>query len=92
MQDTFFNPSTPISLLKRAMDGKTEDLMNVLNGWEPWMTPMGMHQALQQGGMFLFHGYQDVFSHYDQVGQRVRDQHTLFCLCVQRVNLTRNLV
>eukprot|EP00955_Chlamydomonas_euryale_P010333 111014-Chlamydomonas_euryale.AAC.1 len=49
------------------MQGKTEDLANVLSGWQPWMTPNGPQQAMNQGGMFLFEGDKVLFSYYDKV-------------------------
>ncbi len=30
------------------------------------MTPRGVHQALQQGGLFVFEGEEVVYSHYDR--------------------------
>lgn len=65
-QDAFLNIATPLSLVKRVTEGKTEDLMDMLNGWEPWMTPRGPHQALQQGGLFVFEGQEVIYSHYDK--------------------------
>jgi len=65
VQDTFFNIATPLSLAKRVMESKTGDLAQVLNGWEPWMTPRGPVQALQQGGMLVFQGPNLLFSHVD---------------------------
>mmetsp|Transcript_52596 Transcript_52596/g.114808 ORF Transcript_52596/g.114808 Transcript_52596/m.114808 type:complete len:144 (+) Transcript_52596:3-434(+) len=66
LANTFFNPATPLSLLKRGMEGKTDDLMNVLDGWQPWMTPNGPQQAMNQGGMFVFEGPKVLYSYYDK--------------------------
>jgi len=71
-QDTFFSIETPLSLAKRAMSGHVADLQYVADGWVPWGTPRGLYQALQQGGLFVFHGEQAVFSHYDKVICRPR--------------------
>ena len=49
------------------MSNQTSDLQYVADGWEPWTTPKGLYQALQQGGMFVFQGERTAFSHYDQV-------------------------
>ena len=45
----------------------TADLAAALDGWEPWMTPKGPYQALQQGGMFIFDGCKLVYSYHDKV-------------------------
>ena len=66
-QDTFFNIETPLSLLRRVIDGDTMDLARVLNGWVPWMTPNGPYQALQQGGLFIFEGDKLIHSYRDKV-------------------------
>ena len=66
-QDTFFNIETPLSLLKRALSRDTQDLATILNGWEPWMTPNGPVQALQQGGLFVFQGSELAYAHRDKV-------------------------
>ncbi len=36
VQNAFFDVRTPLSLLKRAQEGKTEDLGTVLSDWVPW--------------------------------------------------------
>ena len=48
------------------MSNQTSDLQYVADGWQPWMTPKGFYQALQQGGLFVFQGEQLAFSHFDQ--------------------------
>jgi hypothetical protein len=44
--------------------------MTVLDGWEPWLTPKGTYQAMQQGGMFLFEGPRLAWSY--RCGERQR--------------------
>ncbi|GAX72876.1 hypothetical protein CEUSTIGMA_g331.t1 [Chlamydomonas eustigma] len=66
VQDTFFNVATPLSIAKRFAEGKSGDLMDILDGWQPWMTPKGPTQALQQGGMYVFQGQRMVFSYQDK--------------------------
>jgi peroxiredoxin len=69
VQDTFFNPATPLSLLKRAVDGQAEDLMAVLSSWNPLdqpIPPKGPIQALQQGGLFLFEGPRMLYARRDE--------------------------
>ena len=36
VQNTFFDPRTPLSLLKRVQEGKFDDLQDVLSNWVPW--------------------------------------------------------
>ncbi|KAG1662122.1 hypothetical protein FOA52_012984 [Chlamydomonas sp. UWO 241] len=47
-------------------EGKTQDLATVLNGWQPWMTPNGVQQSMQQGGMFVFEGADLRYAYYDK--------------------------
>lgn len=65
IQDMLFNIATPLSLVKRATSGKGQDLMKVLDGWEPWTTPRGVYQAMQQGGAFVFEGELLLWSYID---------------------------
>lgn len=66
LQETFFNPVTPLSLFKRMSSGEMGDLWKMLDGWEPWMTPNGPKQAMQQGGILMFQGDQLLYSYYDR--------------------------
>lgn len=68
--DTFFNPATPYAIAARMVPsgngklGGANDLLTALGRWKPWIPPK-LEQGLQQGGMFVFQGDQERFSHYD---------------------------
>ena len=69
LQDTFFNPATPLSLLQRAASGQANDLISVLSSWNPFdqpIPPKGPIQALQQGGLFAFDGPRLLYAKRDE--------------------------
>ena len=69
LQDTFFNPATPLALLQRATSGQAGDLLNVLSSWNPLeqpIPPKGPIQALQQGGLFAFDGPRLLYAKRDE--------------------------
>ena len=77
------------------MSNQTSDLQYVADGWQPWMTPKGLYQALQQGGLFVFQGEQLAFSHYDQVsvdgGVRGERMHVVLC-CARCRCMNKSLI
>ena len=61
---TFFNPETPLSILRRAQQDGAADLLDATGRWRPWLPPKN-DQGLQQGGAFVFEGSTTLYSHYD---------------------------
>lgn len=62
---TFFDPRTPITLVKRAFNGGLGSTFHALSNWRPWI-PKKQGQAFQQGGTFLFQGKDIIWQQYDQ--------------------------
>ncbi|GFR42732.1 hypothetical protein Agub_g13914, partial [Astrephomene gubernaculifera] len=62
---TFFSIETPLALKRRVEEGRTADLAEVFQRWQPWIPPRS-EQALQQGGLFLFEGDKVLLSHRDK--------------------------
>lgn len=62
---TFFDPATPVSMLRRIQSEGMGDLGNIMKRWKPWVPPR-QDQAFQQGGMFVFRGEEAVFIHRDR--------------------------
>jgi AhpC/TSA antioxidant enzyme len=68
VKETFFSISTPFSFLDRfkAKDGMKE-LLEVLSKWnQASYLPPKQSQAFNQGGTFIFNGFETVFAHYDE--------------------------
>ena len=62
---TFFDPATPLSMLRRIQSEGMGDLADIMPRWKPWIPPK-QDQAFQQGGMLVFKGEEAVFFHRDQ--------------------------
>lgn len=61
---TFFNPETPLAILRRLQQDGAADLVSATARWRPWLPPKS-DQGLQQGGAFVFDGPDLLYSHYD---------------------------
>jgi hypothetical protein len=64
LQDTFFNPSTPLAIAKRLQENRVGDLAAALGQWKPWIPPK-LDQGLQQGGAFVFQGNEVLYARKD---------------------------
>ena len=65
VKNTFFDQRTPLSLAKRfATPGKSDDLIEALSTWKPWIPPK-LDQGYQQGGAFVFQGQETLYGRKD---------------------------
>lgn len=65
IKNTFFDQRTPLSLVKRfKTPGRSEDLIEALSTWKPWIPPK-LDQGYQQGGAFVFKGAETLYGRKD---------------------------
>lgn len=64
VKDTFFNEATPYAIVDRVKRDGAKDMVTALQRWKPWIPPK-LDQGLQQGGIFVFKGQEEIFGHFD---------------------------
>ena len=65
VERTFFNAASPFAIKDRIEKDGAEELRDVMPRWKPWIPPR-LDQGLQQGGLLIFEGNKQVFTHYDE--------------------------
>ena len=95
--DTFFNPRTPMAIADRLFKPRAEgelggsaDLFDALVRWKPWIPPK-LEQGLQQGGMFVFKGGNELFSYFDPSTGAHADLNTVLAVALKELEETKKL-
>jgi len=88
---TFFSPATPYAIRDRLWNGDTKEIGEVLQKWsKAFYIPPKREQAFNQGGTFIFRGYDTIYAHYDEATGAHADITKVIRLAVETSDLKKN--